>query len=152
MSATENIGDSYIVRQWLDVNYRGYINMDEDNTAETSSLSAKDVGIILFDNFITMFSMASAVGFTGHAIGLFNTGLDLLQFTTIFAMVWGFSNAGYSYMRLNDDVETNRSWTGLMSKIGINQDNKRKIVQKFDIVFLNHFSLFFLFKRVRIFR
>jgi len=149
---TDSVGDNYIVRRWLNVNYRGYINMEDNESVEMPSLRAKDLGIILFDNFITMFSMASAVGFTGHALGLFNTSLDLLQFTTIFAVVWGFSNAGYAYMRLKEDVKTNHAWRGLMKKIGINSKSQERIVQKFDTVFLNHFSLMFLVKRMHIFR
>lgn len=103
-------------------------------------ISAMELGFIVFDNFITLFSIASAVGFTLHTMGLVSQQLDLLVFTASFAGVWGLANAGYAWARYRDHVKITEQFSRRFPS-DRSKEIARRFVQSCDRVF-NSFTFF----------
>lgn len=97
-------------------------NMSDSNT------EAKGIELIwiLVQNFLVMFMIMSAVGFSMGAMGVLKVQTDIYLFTAVFSAVWGMAGAGYALKRERNDVRFPTIFETFLDKVGLS-DNSSNI-------------------------
>lgn len=93
-------------------------------TEQQSEATATELGIIMGQNFLVMFMIASAVGFTLSSIGILSVTSDIYKFTVVFSAVWGAAGAGYAWKRERNDIELPALFRDMLNTVGVKDDSK----------------------------
>lgn len=92
-----------------------FYNM-EDSTSEATGIQ---LVWIMAQNFLVMFMIMSAVGFTMSALGILTVHYDIYVFTGVFSAVWGMAGAGYALKRERNDIRFPTVFEAFLDKMGL---------------------------------
>lgn len=84
----------------------------------------RELILVLLENFLLMFMIASGVGFTLRSLNLVGGGTDLYVFTMVFSTVWGLTGLGYAWQRERSDVRIPKLFTDILASFGFNGESR----------------------------
>lgn len=67
--------------------------------------SKRELVRVAFSTSVVHFLMASAIGYTGASIGVFQTNTSIIQFTMLFSTFWGMFGMAMVWKRERENIE-----------------------------------------------